>query len=326
MILINILTRGITTALCILLLGISSHLFAQGTQDENAHYELATRIFNDGLYADAAREYKQFIINYPTSKRLPDAMLRVGRLMPEPNNTTSHSKPFNNTSTAIPATSKSPVPCAHAPMHSANSENTPEQARPIATYTPPIPPRQTRPRTSYQPARTTTKAAPYQKRARPIANSENNIPNRRSSTKPPSTWAASSSNKPAPKKPSRNFAPSPNVPVLQSASPTPSSKWATSPYRATTSQKPNASLQTCVPDIPQHPPPRTRTSSQARGTLAKTTGHALKKLITTPSQKYRTTPAANRPCWAVQMQNANSAKAAVAPAAALAYLVASEAA
>ena len=67
------------TFLCILLLGISSHLCAQGTQDENAHYELATRIFDDGLYADAAREYKQFIINYPTSKRLPDAMLRVGQ-------------------------------------------------------------------------------------------------------------------------------------------------------------------------------------------------------------------------------------------------------
>ena len=75
---INTLTRGITTAFCILLLGISSHLCAQGTQDENAHYELATRIFDDGLYADAAREYKQFIINFPTSKRLPDAMLRVG--------------------------------------------------------------------------------------------------------------------------------------------------------------------------------------------------------------------------------------------------------
>ncbi|MCY3868288.1 MAG: tetratricopeptide repeat protein [Gemmatimonadetes bacterium] len=74
---ISTLTRGITTAFCILL--ISSHLCAQGTQDENAHYELATRIFNDGLYADAAREYKQFIINYPASKRLPDAMLRVGQ-------------------------------------------------------------------------------------------------------------------------------------------------------------------------------------------------------------------------------------------------------
>lgn len=61
------------------LFGISSHLYAQGTQDENSHYELAQRIFNDGLYADAAREYKQFIINYPTSERLPDAMLRVGR-------------------------------------------------------------------------------------------------------------------------------------------------------------------------------------------------------------------------------------------------------
>ena len=67
------------TLLCILLLCISSHLCAQGTEDENAHYELAQRIFNDGLYADAAREYVQFIINYPTSKRLPDAMLRVGQ-------------------------------------------------------------------------------------------------------------------------------------------------------------------------------------------------------------------------------------------------------
>ena len=81
MIFINTLTRGIATAFCILLLGISSHLCAQGTQDENAHYELAQRIFNDGLYADAAREYKQFIINYPNSKRLPDAMLRVGQAL-----------------------------------------------------------------------------------------------------------------------------------------------------------------------------------------------------------------------------------------------------
>ena len=77
---IKTLPRGITTAFCILL-AISSHLCAQGTQDENAHYELAQRIFNDGLYADAAREYKQFIINYPNSKRLPDAMLRVGQAL-----------------------------------------------------------------------------------------------------------------------------------------------------------------------------------------------------------------------------------------------------
>ncbi len=67
------------TLILILILGISSHLCAQGTEDENAHYELAQRIYNDGLYADAAREYVQFIINYPTSKRLPDAMLRVGQ-------------------------------------------------------------------------------------------------------------------------------------------------------------------------------------------------------------------------------------------------------
>ena len=196
-------------------------------------------------------------------------------------------------------------------MRSANLENTPGRAQPIAMYTRPIPPRQTRPRTSYQLARTTTKAAPYQKRARPMVNSSNNIPNPLSSMKPPSTWAASSSKKRAPKKPSRNFAPSPNVPALQSANPTPSSKWATSPYRATTCPKQSASLQTCAPDIPQHPLPKTRISSRARGTPTKTTGQALKKPITTPLQKYRTTPVANRPCWEVQMQNANAATAKV---------------
>ena len=66
------------TLICIVLFGTSS-LCAQGTQDENSHFELAQRIYNDGLYADAAREYKQFIINFPTSKRLPDATLRVGQ-------------------------------------------------------------------------------------------------------------------------------------------------------------------------------------------------------------------------------------------------------
>ena len=80
MILFRTRTRGITTAFFILIFGISS-LCAQGTQDENSHFELAQRIFNDGLYADAAREYKQFIINFPTSKRLPDAMLRVGQAL-----------------------------------------------------------------------------------------------------------------------------------------------------------------------------------------------------------------------------------------------------
>ena len=66
------------TLIFIVLFGTSS-LCAQGTQDENSHFELAQRIYNDGLYADAAREYKQFIINFSTSKRLPDATLRVGQ-------------------------------------------------------------------------------------------------------------------------------------------------------------------------------------------------------------------------------------------------------
>ncbi len=75
----NTLQRGLTTGFCIVFWGALSGLCAQGPQGENAHFDLASRLFKDALYANAAREFKQFIINFPTSERLPDAMLRLGQ-------------------------------------------------------------------------------------------------------------------------------------------------------------------------------------------------------------------------------------------------------
>ena len=63
----------------LLLTGVITAVFAQGTQTENNHFDLATRLFSDGSYANAAQEFKLFAINFPTSDRLPDAMLRLGQ-------------------------------------------------------------------------------------------------------------------------------------------------------------------------------------------------------------------------------------------------------
>ena len=68
--------RGLTIGFCAIFFCVSPGLCAQ---DEKSHFELAVRIFNDGMYGDAAREFKQFIIHFPTSERLPDAMLRLGQ-------------------------------------------------------------------------------------------------------------------------------------------------------------------------------------------------------------------------------------------------------
>lgn len=75
-----------TSCLCLffclfLLADPTSAVFAQGTQTERTRFDLAQRLFNDGSYANAAQELKQFIINFPTSDRLPDAMLRLGKAL-----------------------------------------------------------------------------------------------------------------------------------------------------------------------------------------------------------------------------------------------------
>lgn len=67
------------TLLSLVLTGVTSVVFAQGTQTEKTHFDLAMRLFNDGSYANAAQEFKLFAINFPASDRLPDAMLRLGQ-------------------------------------------------------------------------------------------------------------------------------------------------------------------------------------------------------------------------------------------------------
>jgi TolA-binding protein len=56
----------------------STPLHAQATPLENNHFKIAQSMFGDGAYANAAQEFKQFIINFPTSERLPDALLQLG--------------------------------------------------------------------------------------------------------------------------------------------------------------------------------------------------------------------------------------------------------
>lgn len=76
MLLLSTWKRGLALGLCLLFFAALPGLCAQ---DEKSHFELAVRIFNDGMYSDAAREFRQFIIHFPTSERLPDAMLRLGQ-------------------------------------------------------------------------------------------------------------------------------------------------------------------------------------------------------------------------------------------------------
>jgi len=56
----------------------STTVYAQATQIENNNFKIAQSLFSDGAYANAAQEFKQFIINFPTSERLPDALLQLG--------------------------------------------------------------------------------------------------------------------------------------------------------------------------------------------------------------------------------------------------------
>ena len=63
-------------------------LQAQSAQIENNHFDLAQRMFSGEAYANAAQEFKQFIINFPTSERLPDALLRLGEAYARSNQST----------------------------------------------------------------------------------------------------------------------------------------------------------------------------------------------------------------------------------------------
>ncbi len=52
-------------------------LVAQGPKDEKDSFELAQRLFEDASYVNAAQEFRRFILNFPTSERLPLAIFRL---------------------------------------------------------------------------------------------------------------------------------------------------------------------------------------------------------------------------------------------------------
>ena len=70
------LTKLLLANLGILMLVTS--IFAQGLQDEKESFDLAQRLFDDQNYANAAQEFIRFFENYPTSDRLPTALLQLG--------------------------------------------------------------------------------------------------------------------------------------------------------------------------------------------------------------------------------------------------------
>ena len=70
--------RWRTLGAALLLLGLFCPLMAQGLQDEKASFEFAQRLFDGESYANAAQEFRLFMMNFPTSDRLPEALLRMG--------------------------------------------------------------------------------------------------------------------------------------------------------------------------------------------------------------------------------------------------------
>jgi TolA-binding protein len=65
-------------ALACLCLGIIGPVAGQMLPEEQSSFDLAQRLFRDESYANAAQEYRRFIVNFPTSDRLPMARLRLG--------------------------------------------------------------------------------------------------------------------------------------------------------------------------------------------------------------------------------------------------------
>jgi TolA-binding protein len=64
-------------SLLVILIMFPVVLHTQGLSDEKENFDLAQRLFEDGDYANAAQEFSRFFENYPTSDRLPTALLRL---------------------------------------------------------------------------------------------------------------------------------------------------------------------------------------------------------------------------------------------------------
>ena len=56
---------------------ISPRVAAQALQDEREAFEYAQRLLSDELYSTAAQEFRRFILNFPTSERIPQARFRL---------------------------------------------------------------------------------------------------------------------------------------------------------------------------------------------------------------------------------------------------------
>jgi len=65
----------------VLLLVLLTPLHAQNLQDERSTFEFAQKLYNSTSYANAAQEFRLFVINFPTSDRVPEALLRMGEAL-----------------------------------------------------------------------------------------------------------------------------------------------------------------------------------------------------------------------------------------------------
>ncbi len=57
--------------------GLTAVLSAQDLRDERDSFDLAQRLFEDASYVNAAQEFRRFILNFPTSEKLPSAVFRL---------------------------------------------------------------------------------------------------------------------------------------------------------------------------------------------------------------------------------------------------------
>ena len=67
----------LSAILAVSILAAASTLQSQSLQGEREAFEYAQLLYSDGLYDTAAEEYRRFILNFPTSERLPNGRLQL---------------------------------------------------------------------------------------------------------------------------------------------------------------------------------------------------------------------------------------------------------
>lgn len=66
-----------TAILAILIGTMGSEVSSQALQTEREAFEYAQRLLSDDLYSTAAQEFRRFLLNYPTSERIPQARFKL---------------------------------------------------------------------------------------------------------------------------------------------------------------------------------------------------------------------------------------------------------